>query len=412
MLTALPYPEKLAQRARALATIAVHAEGEGAIAYQALEAPLVLSSAFSFESAAEAAAAFQGENDAFIYGRWGNPSIAALEAKLAALEGAEDACVAASGMAAITGAILSVCTQGSHIVAPRTMYGESARLLRERLPLWGVTTTFVDDPTVERYGAAITPATRLLYLESPANPNLAIVDLEAVTALGKARGLVTIADNTFATPFSQTPLALGVDLVLHSMTKAIGGHGDAIGGAVCGRRDDVKRVRELIVKGLGAALSPFNAFLIARGARTFPLRQRQACESAAIVASRLESHPLIARVHHPSLASHPRRALAARQMHAFGSVLSFEVKGESATDKTPLARGQRILESVAVITHAVSLGDVRSLLVHPASTTHSTMPAEDREKANIGDGLLRLSVGIESVDDLWSDLSQALEKSA
>jgi cystathionine beta-lyase/cystathionine gamma-synthase len=406
-----PYAERLARRARTLATACVHAGDELDPTSHSLDAPIVLSNAFGFASAAEARGAFQGENDAYIYGRWANPSVEQLEAKVAALEGAEDACAAASGMAAITGALLSVASQGSHVVAPRAMYAESARLLRERLPRWGVTTTFVDGTDPAAYAAAITPDTRVLYVESPANPNLAITDIEAIATLAKARGLVSIADNTFATPFSQTPLALGVDVVVHSMTKAIGGHGDAIGGVVCGRRGDVARVRELVVKGLGAVLSPFAAFLIARGARTFALRQRQACETAAILASRLSGDSRLARVHHPSLASHPGHALAARQMHAFGSILSFEVRGvgDAAHEDGALARGRRVLEAVRVATHAVSLGDVKSLLVHPASTTHSTMPAEDRARADISDGLLRLSVGVESADDLWDDLAHALE---
>jgi methionine-gamma-lyase len=404
----VPYAERLALRARALATLSVHAGDLPDPSSGSLEAPVVLSSAFGFESAEEAAGAFRGENDAYIYGRWGNPSVDQLEAKMAALEGAEDACVTASGMAAITGSVLAMCGQGSHIVAPRAMYAESARLLRERLPRWGVTTTFVDGTDPEAYAAAITPETRVLYIETPANPNLAITDLEAVAGLAKGRGLVTIADNTFATPFAQNPLAFGVDLVVHSMTKAIGGHGDAIGGAVCGRRADIARVRELVVKGLGAVLSPFAAYLVTRGARTFALRQRQACETAAILAAQLEADPRIAHVHHPSLASHPGHLLARRQMHAFGSILSFEVHGTGGGEASAIGRGRRVLEGVRTITHAVSLGDVKSLLVHPASTTHSTMSPEDRARALIGDGLLRLSVGIESAADLWEDLSHAL----
>jgi methionine-gamma-lyase len=403
------YSERLSQRVRALTTACVHAGDTPDPSTHSLEAPIALSSAFGFASAAEAAGAFAGENDAYIYGRWGNPSVDALEAKMAALEGAEDACATASGMAAIAGAVLAVCSQGSHVIAPRAMYAESARLLRERLPRWGITTTFVDGTDPEAYAAAITPETRVLYLETPANPNLAITDLEAVAGIAKGRGLVTIADNTFATPFAQSPLALGIDLVVHSMTKAIGGHGDAIGGVVCGRKVDIARVQELVVKGLGAVLSPFGAYLVARGARTFALRQRQACETAAILATKLEAHPRIARVHHPSLASHPGHALATRQMHAYGSILSFEVVGSGDGDASAIAQGKRVLEGVRTITHAVSLGDVKSLLVHPASTTHSTMPREDRARAHISDGLLRLSVGIEAADDLWGDLSEALD---
>jgi methionine-gamma-lyase len=217
-----------------------------------------------------------------------------------------------------------------------------------------------------------------------------------------------MADNTFATPFAQTPVELGVDLVLHSMTKALGGHGDAIGGVVLGRKAEVGRIRDLIIKGMGGVLAPFNAFLISRGLRTFALRQRQACETASLLAARLASHPRVERVYHPSLPSNAGHGIASRQMHAYGSILSFEVEGTQ--QKSTLEVGRSVLEGVKLITHAVSLGDVRSLLVHPASTTHSTMPAETRAQANIGDGLLRLSAGVETAEDLWQDLTQALAR--
>ncbi len=414
---ALPYSKVLAARAASIATACVHAGDVTDPSTGALDPPIVLSSAFGFESADEAAGAFKKENDAYIYGRWGNPTVEVLEAKLAALEGAEAAAATASGMAAISGAILSLCESGSHIVAPRAMYAESARLLRERLPRFGITTTFVDALEPGAYAAAITPATRILYIETPSNPVLGITDIESVVGVAKAHGLITIADNTFATPFAQSPLELGVDLVVHSMTKALGGHGDAIGGAICGARAHVDRARDLVVKGFGGVLSPFTAYLVARGLRTFALRQRQACETAAFLAARLAAHPGIARVHHPSLETHPGHARARAQMHAYGSLLSFELAparaghspGQSpAQNLSALERGRRVLESVKTITHAVSLGDVRSLLTHPASTTHSTMPPADRELAGISDGLLRLSVGIESETDLWNDLDAAI----
>jgi methionine-gamma-lyase len=400
------YTERLDARAAALATLCVHAGDHADPTTHALEVPLVLSSAFGFASAEEAAGAFSGKNDAYIYGRWANPTVEALEAKLAALEGTEDACATASGMAAVSGAVLASCSQGDHVVAPRSMYAEAARLLRERLPRFGVETTFVDATDASAMARALRPNTRLLYLETPANPNLAIADIAAVVALARERRIATVADNTFATPFSQTPHALGVDLVVHSMTKALGGHGDAIGGCVCGRASDVARVRDLIVKGLGGVIAPFNAFLVARGMRTFALRQRQQCATAATLAERLAQHPAVAVVHHPSLPTHPGHALASRQMHAFGSLLSFELRPRVSTGA--LDAGRRVLESLRTITHAVSLGDARSLMVHPASTTHSTMPAETRAAANITDGLLRLSVGLESAEDIWNDLERAL----
>jgi methionine-gamma-lyase len=402
----LAYEAQLDARAAALTTVCVHAGERPDPGTRALDVPIVMASAFGFASADEAAGAFQGTNDAYIYGRWGNPTVEALEAKLAALEGTEDACATASGMAAITGAVTALCGNGDHVVAPRSMYAEAARLLRERLPRFGIETTFVDATEPCAYERALRPSTRLLYVETPANPNLAVTDLGAITALAASRGILTVADNTFATPFAQNPHALGVNLVVHSMTKALGGHGDAIGGCVCGRREDVAKIRDLVVKGFGGVISPFNAFLITRGLRTFALRQRQQCASAAILASRLAAHPRVAVVHHPSLPSHPGRALARRQMHAYGALLSFVLREDGETGA--LSAGKRVLEAVQTITHAVSLGDARSLLVHPASTTHSTMPAEDRRSANIADGLLRLSVGIEAVEDLWRDLSQAL----
>jgi methionine-gamma-lyase len=309
-------------------------------------------------------------------------------------------------MAAISGALLSLCDAGSHVVAPRSMYAESARLFRERLPRLGITTTFVDALAPGAYAGAITPTTRVLYLETPSNPVLGVTDIAAIVALAKARGLVTIADNTFATPFAQTPLALGVDLVVHSMTKALGGHGDAIGGAIVGPHELVEKARDLVVKGFGGVISPFTAYMVARGIRTFALRQRQACETAAVLAARLASHPRVARVHHPSLATHPGHTRAQAQMHAYGALLSFELADDSGAGA--LDAGRRVLEGVRIITHAVSLGDVRSLLTHPASTTHSTMSKADREKGAITDGLLRLSVGIESASDLWKDLDAAL----
>jgi methionine-gamma-lyase len=403
----LPYAAQLDRRTAALATVCVHAGDQPDVATQALEVPIVLSSAFGFTGAQEAADAFQGKNDAYIYGRWGNPTVEALERKLAALEGTEDACATASGMAAVSGTLLALCGQGDHVVAPRSMYAESARLLRERLPRFGIETSFVDATVPGAYEAAIRPTTRVLYIETPANPNLAIADVGAVVALARSRGLATLADNTFATPFAQTPRALGVDLVVHSMTKGLGGHGDAIGGCVCGDRERVSRVRDLVVKGFGGVISPFTAFLVSRGLRTFALRQRQQCASAATLAERLAAHPSVAAVHHPSLETHPGHALAARQMHAYGALLSFELRARPGGEST-LDAGRRVLEGVRTITHAVSLGDVRSLLVHPASTTHSTMPPADRAAANISDGLLRLSVGIEGADDLWTDLVTAL----
>ena len=402
----LPYAEHLRRRADAIATACIHA-GEAPDSDGALDPPIVMSSAFAFTSAEQAARAFRGEEDAWIYGRWGNPTVRALEQKLAALEGAEAACATASGMAAIAGVLLATCEAGDHIVAPRSMYAESARLLRERLPKLGITTTFVEG-SPEAYAGAMTDRTRFLYVETPSNPTLGVVDIEAIVQVAREAAGGThprvLVDGTFATPFSQTPLALGADLVVHSMTKGIGGHGDVIGGVVLGSRALVEQARDVIVKGFGGVLSPMSAWLVARGLRTFALRQERSCATAAVLAAHLSGHPAVEVVHHPSLASHPGHELAHRQMHAYGALLSFELRAGADA----IERGRKVLEGLRVATHAVSLGDVRTLVVHPASTTHSTMPAEARRLAGISDGLLRVSCGLESASDLIADFAAAL----
>jgi len=401
----VPYETALARRRDTIATVCVHAGEPKDAVTGALDVPIVMSSAFGFASAAEAAGAFRGENDAHIYGRWGNPTVRALEEKIAALEGAEDACTTASGMAAITGAVMALAKSGDHVVAPRSMYAEAARLLRERLPAFGVRTTFVAS-TTEGYAAAIAEGAKVVYLETPQNPTLGMLDITEIARIAHARGAHVVVDSTFATPFCQTPLALGADLVVHSMTKAMSGHGDVIAGAIAGRTSLVSAARDLVVKGLGAVLAPLSAWLVLRGLRTFALRQEHACRNAYALARVLQADARVAQVHHPSLPSHPGHHLARRAMHGYGSLLSFELAGDHTR-----ARGARLLESLRTMSHAVSLGDARTLVVHPASTTHSTMPEETRRLAGIGDGLLRISVGLEGLEELTSDLKDSLTRS-
>lgn len=357
--------------------------------------------AFAFDSAEEAEGAFRGDNDAPIYGRWGNPTVSALEAQIASLEGGEAAVCTASGMAAVSGALLALLETGDHVVAPRALYGETARLLRERLPRLGIETTFVEEPTPAAFAAAIGKTTRLLYLETPQNPTLRLTDIAQVAAIARARGLLTVVDNTFATPWCQTPLALGADVVVHSMTKALSGHGDAIGGVAVARLELRDRIADTVVKGLGAVLAPLSAYLIARGVRTLDVRMERACRSARTVAEWLSTRNGITRVHYPTLPSHPDHALAFRQMREGGALVSFELDGGREA-------GRRLLDRVGLCIHAVSLGDARTLITHPASTTASTMPAEDRARVGIGEGLVRLSVGLEDPADIVADLDAAL----
>lgn len=388
-------------------TRAVHAGEPSDPTTGALEPSIVLASAYAFANADDAARQFRREAEGHIYSRWSNPTVRALEEKLASLEGAEDAVVMASGMAAVRGAIETFVQTGDHVVAPRSLYAETARLLREKLPRFGVTTTFVDATDPSAVSAAITPTTKIVYAETPANPTLAITDLRALARIAHDHGALLVVDGTFATPFHQAPLALGADLVLHSATKALCGHGDALGGVVAGSRALVARVREDAVRTGGAAMSPLTAMLIARGARTLGLRMRQASASALELATRLERDPRIERVFYPGLPSHPHHALAREQMQrGFGAMVAFEVRG--SLERGSLEAGARAYDAVEVIARAVSLGDVRSLLTHPASTTSASMPRTDRLAGGITDGLLRLSVGIEDVEDLWADLDRAL----
>lgn len=363
---------------------------------------MVLSTAYAFDSADDAAAQFRGEADGHIYTRWSNPTVRALEAKVAALEGAADAVCFASGMAAVAASLESFLVTGDEVVASRSQYAESVRLMRERLPRFGITTTFVDTTELDAVRAAMTSRTKVLYVETPANPTLAISDLSALAAIAHERGARLVVDSTFGTPYHQRPLELGADVVLHSATKSLCGHGDAIGGVASGSREIVALLRETGVRTAGASMSPFTAMLIARGVRTLFLRMERASGNAMWLAEKLSRDPRIEVVHYPGLPEHPQHALAAKQMQrGFGAMLAFEVRGG-------LPAGKRVYDRLELIARAVSLGDVRSLVTHPASTTSASMPRDARLAAGITDGLMRLSVGIEEREDLWTDLDLAL----
>lgn len=382
-------------------TVAVHAGDAPDPSTSALEPPVVLSSAFAFADAADAAARFGPDAEGYVYSRWRNPTVGALEDKLAGLEGAERCAAFASGMGAVHAAIGSIVEAGDEVVAAAGLYAETLRLLRGPLRRFGVEVRFVAGTDPAALEAATTERTKLVYVETPANPTLSITDVAAV-AERVPPGAALVVDSTFATPYHQRPLALGADLVVHSATKSLCGHGDAIGGALCGAAGRVEAARAFGVRSCGAALSPTNAMLIARGARTLGLRMARASASAAELARRLEAHDAIERVFYPGLASHPGHVVAARQMErGFGALIAFEVAGG-------VEAGARCHDRVETITRAVSLGDTRSLITHPASTTHASLSSEERLEAGIGDGLMRLSVGIEDVEDLWDDLERAL----
>ncbi|OGF53273.1 MAG: methionine gamma-lyase, partial [Candidatus Fraserbacteria bacterium RBG_16_55_9] len=386
-------------------TEAVHA-GEGSDPTTgAVDTPIYQASTFTHGDAAESArvveALHAGERDGYLYTRWGNPTLRALEGKLAALEGGEAALATATGMAAISTAILSVARAGDHIVAARQLYSGTYRLLSKHLPGLGIQTTFVDPTDLKHFERALQSNTKLIYMETPSNPLLEITDIAGVAKLGRSAGILTLIDNTFATPFNQRPLELGIDVVLHSTTKYLSGHGDAMGGAVIGRREFIDHALTDLHRELGGVISPFNAWLTLRGTRTLGLRMERHNQNALKLAKFLLAHSRVERVYYPGLEGHPGHELAQRQMRGFGGMLSFEVKeGYEA--------GVRTINRVKLCVRAVSLGDTRTLITHPASTTHYIVPKEARLAAGISDGLIRLSVGIEDSEDLMEDLQQAL----
>jgi methionine-gamma-lyase len=383
-------------------TLAVHAGEAPCRATGALDTPIYQSTTFVSADADEMAAVYGEQKSGYMYTRYGNPTIHALEAKLAALEGGEAALATASGMAAVSTAILGYIKTGDHVVAARSLYGATYNFLNKKLPRMGSSATFVGSNRVEDFERAIQPNTRLIYFETPSNPVLDVVDIAAIGALGRARGIPTMLDNTFASPALQQPLRMGVTVSIHSATKYLCGHGDAMGGAIIGPRDYISLLVHEIIRDFGGVISPFNAWLILRGTRTLHLRMPAHCSNAQRIAEFLAAHPRVDHVNYPGLPNHPGHDVAKKQMSAFGAMISFEAKGGYDS-------GKRVMDGVSLFARAASLGDTRSLIVHPASTSHRAVPTEDRRAIGISDGLVRLSVGIESATDLISDLDKALQ---
>jgi cystathionine beta-lyase/cystathionine gamma-synthase len=383
-------------------TTAIHAGESPDPVTGALVPPLHLATTYHLGTAENSAAIFAGEKEAFVYTRWGNPTVAAFERKAAALEHAE-ACVAtASGMAAIASAILTTVKAGDHIVSAAAIYPSTYHFLVTQLASLGLDTTFVDATDPANVACAIRPSTRLVYLETPGNPLLTLCDLEAIGRIARQAGIATICDNTFASPVNQRPLDLGVDTVVHSATKYFCGHGDAVGGLVAGRADFVRRCLTEPLRYYGGIMAPFTAYLMLRGTITLPLRIERHNANALRLAAWLEQHPAVSRVSYPGLPSHPQHELATRQMTGgFGGMVCFELKGG-------VEAGARLMNAVRVCSLAVSLGDARSLITHPASTTHSVVSREARLAQGVTDGLVRLSVGLEDVEDLIADLDAGL----
>ncbi|MFN3214379.1 MAG: methionine gamma-lyase [Henriciella sp.] len=387
---------------KGFSTRAIHHGYDPLDAEGALTPPLHLTSTFAFETAEQGGARFAGEAEGHIYTRISNPTTDLLERRMASLEGGEAAVAMASGMGAITSVLWSILRAGDELITDKTLYGCTFSFFQHGLSRFGITVRHVDLTNPIALETAMTDKTKVVYFETPANPNMRLVDIAAISAIARRRGAKTVVDNTYATPVQTRPLAHGADIVVHSATKYLGGHGDLVAGIAVGSAEDMAEVRMIGVKDMtGAVLAPFNAMLILRGLKTLELRVERHAASAQRVAEALEAHAGIETVHYPSLKSFPQHALAKQQMTGFGGMIAFELKGGYAA-------GIAMMNRLRMIRRAVSLGDAETLIQHPASMTHSTYTREEREAHGISEGLVRISVGLENVDDILDDLHQAL----
>jgi len=384
------------------ATRAIHLGHDPMQNEGALTPPLHLTSTFAFDSAEDGAAIFAGETPGYFYSRISNPTLDLLERRCADLEGAEAGLALASGMGAICAVLWTFLAPGDEIVTDKTLYGCTFAFMRHGLAKFGITVTHADMTDPDAFRRAVSSRTRVVYFETPANPNMRLVDIRAIADIAKEKGCKVVVDNTYATPVLTRPIEHGADIVVHSATKYMGGHGDLVGGIAVGTAQDMQQVRLFGMKDMtGAVMAPFNAMLVLRGLKTLKLRVEKHCENAMAIARMLEAHPAVAKVHYPGLESFGQHELAARQMPGFGAMIAFELAGGSEA-------GRVMMNRLQLVRRAVSLGDTESLIQHPASMTHSTYTAEERAAHGISDGLIRLSVGIEEVEDIASDLEQAL----
>ena len=389
------------KRELGFSTVAVHGKKyldkhEAGKAILSVSTPIFMSSTFAFESADHGARLFAGEEEGYIYTRISNPTTQVLEKEIACLEGAEAGLAFGSGMAAEVNTIMALASSGDKVVSGDTIYGGTHKLWNDLIPRMGIDVDEVDVCDLDAVAAVIDDRTRALFFETPANPNLAVVDIEAMAAIAHKKGVPLVVDNTFATPYLQNPIALGADLVVHSATKYIGGHGDCVSGLVVGRKELIDRVAQ-VSHQLGGIISPFNAWLLLRGLKTLPVRMDRHCDNAMELAKFLSFHPMVTWVSYPGLKTHPQHELAARQMRGFSGIVAFEIKGGRE-------EGKRFLDALELCIMAVSLGDCDTLIQHPASMTHSSYSPKELAAAGISEGIIRLSVGLEDVDDIIADL--------
>ncbi|MDW7547911.1 MULTISPECIES: aminotransferase class I/II-fold pyridoxal phosphate-dependent enzyme [Pseudoalteromonas] len=369
----------------------------------ALTAPLYQTSTFHFKDAAQGAARFAGEEPGYIYTRLGNPTTRELEEKVARLEGMEDAAATATGMGAVSASVLSFLQQGDHMIASSALYGCSFALFAHMLPRFGIEVSFVDLTDEDALRDAVKENTKLLFAETPINPNMTVIDLKMLGEVTKQHGMLFVVDNTFMTPLLQKPVNFGADIIVHSATKYLNGHGDVVAGLVCGSKEHIELIKLTVLKDIGATISPHDAWLINRGLKTLAIRMQRHCQSAQAVAEFLDAHPKVNTVYYPGLPSHPGYQYLGEQMKGAGGVIAFEINGS-------IEQGEQFINATELCTLAVSLGDPETLIQHPASMTHSPYSQEERLAAGISDGLIRISVGLEDVEDIIDDLKQAFDK--
>jgi methionine-gamma-lyase len=394
-------PDMTEHKYRQIATAAVHAGPPPDPLHGAVSVPIFQTSTFAFDNADQGAARFAGREDGYIYTRLGNPTIRALEEAVAELEHGYGGLATASGMAAVSTIYFAVLDRDAHLIATDAVYGPSRTLIESEFSRFGVSFDFVDTSRSENIERALRPNTKLLFVETPANPTMSITDLGACVRLARERGLILAVDNTFASPVLQNPLELGADIVFHSVTKFLNGHSDVVGGLIVAKTESIFKRLQKVLRLMGGTMDPHQAWLVLRGVKTLDLRVERSQANAARLARYLEAHPRIAWIRYPGLESHPQHALAKTQMKGFGSLLSFGLKGG-------YEEGKKFINAVRLCTLAVSLGGVESLIQHPASMTHAGVPKDERDKSGITDDLIRLSVGCEGYEDIEADLAQAL----
>ncbi|HHH42787.1 MAG TPA: O-succinylhomoserine sulfhydrylase [Gammaproteobacteria bacterium] len=381
-------------------TLAVRAGQQRTLEAEHAE-PIFPTSSYVFENAAAAAARFSGEQPGNIYSRFTNPTVRTFEQRLAALEGGERCVATASGMAAIYATCAGLLQSGDHLVSSRSIFGSTTLLFNNYLQKFGISTTFVAQDDVSAWEAAIRPETRLLFLETPSNPLTEVADIRALADLAHASDCLLVVDNCFCTPALQRPLALGADIVIHSATKYLDGQGRCVGGAVVGREDVVGEGVYGFLRTCGPTMSPFNAWVFLKGLETLAIRMQAHCAAAQRLADWLQEQPAVERVYYPGLASHPQHELAARQQSAFGGIVSFDLKGGQQA-------AWELIDATRVCSITANLGDTKTTITHPATTTHGRLTPEQRAEAGISDGLVRVAVGLESIDDLCADLARGL----